>query len=148
MDRKKEIIVTAGGKNIAPQPIENELKLDKYISQAYVHGDRKPYLVALITPNLERLIELAQQENIDYFDLESLVAHAKVRNLFEERISEVNSRLPSYESIKKFVIIPGEFSVEGGELTPTLKFKRKVIYQIYQEKIDSLYYADGNGIGN
>ena len=148
VDRKKEIIVTAGGKNIAPQPIENELKLDKYISQAYVHGDRKPYLVALITPNLERLIELAQQESIDYFDLESLVAHAKVRKLFEERISEVNSRLPSYESIKKFVIIPGEFSVEGGELTPTLKFKRKVIYQIYQEKIDSLYYADGNGIGN
>ncbi|MDF1580642.1 MAG: long-chain fatty acid--CoA ligase [Desulfuromonadales bacterium] len=148
VDRKKEIIITAGGKNIAPQPIENELKLDKYISQAFVHGDRLPYLVALVTPNLERLIELAHQERIDYFDLEDLVANAKVQKIFEERIAEVNAKLPSYETIKKFVILPREFSVEGGELTPTLKFKRKVIYQKYKEKIDSLYYAEGNGFGN
>lgn len=148
VDRKKEIIITAGGKNIAPQPIENELKLDKYISQAFVHGDRQPYLVAMVTPNLERLIELAHQERIDYFDLEDLVANAKVQKIFEERIAEVNTKLPPYETIKKFVIIPREFSVEGDELTPTLKFKRKVIYQKYKEKIDSLYYAEGNGFGN
>ncbi len=148
VDRKKEIIITAGGKNIAPQPIENELKLDKYISQAFVHGDRHPYLVALVTPNLERLIELAHHEHIDYFDLEDLVANAKVQKIFEERIAEVNTKLPPYETIKKFVILPREFSVEGGELTPTLKFKRKVIYQKYKEKIDSLYYAEGNGFGN
>jgi long-chain acyl-CoA synthetase len=148
VDRKKEIIVTAGGKNIAPQPLENELKLDKYISQAFVHGDRQPYLVALVTPNLERLIALAHQERIDYFDLEDLVTKAKVHKLFEERIAEVNAKLPPYETIKKFVIIPHEFSVDGGELTPTLKFKRKVIYQKYKDKIDSLYYAGGNGFGN
>jgi long-chain acyl-CoA synthetase len=148
VDRKKEIIVTAGGKNIAPQPLENELKLDKYISQAFVHGDRQPYLVALVTPNLERLIALAHQERIDYFDLEDLVTKAKVHKLFEERIAEVNAKLPPYETIKKFVIIPHEFSVDGGELTPTLKFKRKVIYQKYKDKIDSLYYAEGNSFGN
>lgn len=140
VDRKKEIIVTAGGKNIAPQPLENELKLDKYISQAFVYGDRRPYLVALVTPNLERLIEFAQQENLNYFDLEDLVANSKVRHLFTERIAALNAKLPSYETIKKFIIIPREFSVEGGELTPTLKLRRKVICELYQEKIDSLYH--------
>jgi long-chain acyl-CoA synthetase len=148
VDRKKEIIVTSGGKNIAPQPIENELKLDKFISQAFVYGDRQPYLVALVTPNLERLIELARHDRLDYFDLEDLVANDKIRALFEERIAAVNAKLPPYETIKKFVIIPREFSVEGGELTPTLKLKRKVICEIYHEKIDSLYHAEGNGFGN
>ncbi len=148
VDRKKEIIVTAGGKNIAPHPIENELKLDKYISQAFVFGDRQPYLVALVTPNLERLIEFAHHENLNYFDLEDLVTNDKVRELFKERIAAVNAKLPPYETIKKFVILPREFSVEGGELTPTLKLKRKVIVEKYYEKIDSLYQADGNSFGN
>jgi long-chain acyl-CoA synthetase len=148
VDRKKEIIVTAGGKNIAPNPIENELKLDKYISQAFVFGDRQPYLVALVTPALERLIDLAHQEDLNYFDLEDLVTNDRVHELFEERIAAVNSKLPPYETIKKFVILPREFSVEGGELTPTLKLKRKVIIEKYQDKIDSLYHANGNGFGN
>jgi long-chain acyl-CoA synthetase len=148
VDRKKEIIVTAGGKNIAPQPIENELKLDKYISQAFVFGDRQPYLVALVTPNMERLIELAHQENIHYFDVEDLVTNEKVRTLFEERIGAVNARLPSYETIKKFVILPRDFSVEGGELTPTLKLKRKVICEKYKNQIDRLYLENGNGSVN
>ena len=148
IDRKKEIIVTAGGKNIAPHPIENELKLDKYISQAFVFGDRQPYLVALVTPSLERLIELAHQEDLNYLDLEDLVTNNKVHELFEERIAVVNAKLPPYETIKKFIILPREFSVEGGELTPTLKLKRKVILKKYQEKINSLYHANGNGLGN
>ncbi|ORJ60672.1 AMP-dependent synthetase [Geothermobacter hydrogeniphilus] len=143
VDRKKEIIVTAGGKNIAPQPLENELKLDKYISQAYVYGDRKPYLVALITPNLERLIELGHEKNLDYFDIEELVANEKVRAVFAERIEQLNEKLPSYETIKKFVLLPRDFSVEGGELTPTLKLKRKVIYEKYRERIESLYDQNG-----
>jgi len=143
VDRKKEIIVTAGGKNIAPQPLENELKLDKYISQAYVYGDRKPYLVALITPNLERLIELGHEKNLDYFDIEELVANEKVRAVFAERIEHLNGKLPSYETIKKFVLLPRDFSVEGGELTPTLKLKRKVIYEKYRERIESLYDQNG-----
>ncbi len=147
VDRKKEIIVTAGGKNIAPQPIENELKLDKYISQSFVYGDGKPYLVAILTPSLERLIELARQLNLAYFDMEDLVANARVKQLFSERIDLVNAKLPSYETIKKFVIIPRDFSVEGGELTPTLKLKRKVIYGKYHEKLEGLYFENDHGNG-
>ncbi len=79
VDRKKEIIITSGGKNIAPQPLENDLRMDKYISQAFVFGDRKPYLVAILTPNLERLIQMAQQEGLDYLDMEDLVANQQVQ---------------------------------------------------------------------
>lgn len=139
VDRKKELIVTAGGKNIAPQPLENELKLDKYISQAFVFGDRKAYLVALVTANVERLIEYAQQEKIDYIDLEDLASNQKVHKLFAERIEAMNATLPPYETIKKFLVLARDFSIEGGELTPTLKLRRKVIYDKYKDKIEGLY---------
>jgi long-chain acyl-CoA synthetase len=145
VDRKKEIIITSGGKNIAPQPLENELRMDKYVSQAFVFGDRKPYLVALLTPNLERLIQMAQQEGIDYLDVEDLVANQRVQRRYAERVQLINARLPSYETIKKFILLPRDFSVEGGELTPTLKLKRKVIYAKYQERIERLYLDNGNG---
>ncbi len=148
VDRKKEIIVTAGGKNIAPQPIENELKLDKYISQAFVSGDKRPYLVAVLTPNLERLIEYAHEKNLNYFDVEDLVSNNQVRELFEQRVAAVNGALPSYETIKKFVIVARDFSIEGGELTPTLKLKRKVIYEKYKEKIDRMYLENGREQNN
>ena len=143
-DRKKEMIITAGGKNIPPQPIENELKLDKYISQAFVYGDRKPYLVALITPNMERLFEFARDHQIEFFDLEDLVINDRVVKLFTERIGEVNARIARYESIKRFVVLAHDFSIDGGELTPTLKLRRKVIYAKYQEKIDGLYVENGS----
>lgn len=142
VDRKKELIVTAGGKNIAPQPLENELKLDKYISQALIFGDRKPYLVALLTPNLERLIEIGHQENLDYLAMEELVSNQRVQQLFSERIDLFNRNRAPHESIKKFALLSREFSVEGGELTPTMKLKRKVICDIYQDKIDQLYLHD------
>ncbi len=145
VDRKKEIIVTAGGKNIAPQPLENELKLDKYISQSYVFGDAKPYLVALLTPNIERLIDFAREEKIDYIDIEELVTHTKVLELYQGRVAEFNATLPSYETIKKFVVLPREFTIEGGEVTPTLKLKRKDIYTIYKDRIEEMYGNNGNG---
>lgn len=138
-DRKKELIITAGGKNIPPQPLENELKLDKYISQAFVYGDRKPYLVALVTPNMERLFEFAREHHIEFFDMEDLVINARVVELFSARIAEVNTRIARYESIKRFVVLAHDFSIDGGELTPTLKLRRKVITAKYQEKIDALY---------
>lgn len=143
VDRKKEIIITAAGKNIAPQPLENALKLDKYISQVYVHGDRKPYLVALLTPNLERLIELAQREKLDYLAVDELVTNRRVLELFQERVELFNQTQPSYQTIKKFALLPREFSIEGGELTPTMKQKRKVIYAIHKEQIEELYLANG-----
>lgn len=143
-DRKKELIITAGGKNIAPQPLENELKMDKYVSSAFVHGDRKPYLTALIVPNLERLLEFAKEKHINYYDLDDLVMHEPVQKLFDQRLADINSRLPPYETIKKFVLLPHDFSIEGGELTPTLKLRRKVIYEKYKHRIEDLYIDHSN----
>ena len=143
IDRKKEIIVTAGGKNIAPQPLENTLKLDKYISQTYIHGDKKPYLIAIVTPNLERLIEFSQEKHVHYLGVDDLVASEQVQQLYAERIAQFNKNLPSYETIKKFILLPREFSAEGGELTPTMKLKRKEIYNIYKDKIEQLYRQNG-----
>ena len=148
IDRKKEIIVTAGGKNIAPQPLENELRLDKFISQAMVFGDCKPYLVALLTPNVERLVDIGREEKLDYIDLDELVTNSRIQEIYGERIKELNKTLPPYETIKKFVLLPREFSIEGGELTPTLKLKRKRIYNMYQEKIEQLYTQNGSGPNN
>lgn len=146
VDRKKELIVTAGGKNIAPQPIENELKLDKYISQAIVFGDRKPYLVAIITPDIERLIDFARKENISYVDIEELAYNVKIKELYATRIKEMNKQYPPYKTIKYFAVVLNEFSIEGGELTPTLKLKRKVILEKYRGVIEDLYATNGNGI--
>jgi long-chain acyl-CoA synthetase len=143
-DRKKELIITAGGKNIAPQPIENELRMDKYVTSAFVCGDRKPYLTALIVPNLERLLEFAKEKHIHYYELDDLVMHEPVRKLFEQRVANINSRLAPYETIKKFVLLVHDFSIEGGELTPTLKLKRKIIYEKYKHKIEDLYSDHSN----
>ena len=143
-DRKKELIITAGGKNIAPQPIENELKMDKYISSAFVYGDRKPYLTALIVPNLERLLEFAKEKHVHYYELDDLVMHEPVQRLFEQRVADINSRLAPYETIKKFVLLVHDFSIEGGELTPTLKLRRKIIYEKYKHRIEDLYTDHSN----
>ena len=146
VDRKKELIVTAGGKNIAPQPIENELKLDKYISSAIVFGDRKPYLVAVITPNVETLIDYARGENISYIDIEELVHNTKIKELYASRIKALNKNYPPYKTIKYFAVVANDFSIEGGELTPTLKLKRKVILEKYKDIIEDLYATKGNGV--
>lgn len=146
VDRKKEIIVTSGGKNIAPQPLENDLRMDKYISQAFVFGDRKPYLVALLTPNIERLIKIGQEHGLDYLDVDELVANQRVCKLYSERVAQINSKLPSYQTIKKFYLLPRDFSVEGGELTPTLKLKRKAIYEKYKDRIEQLYLQNNGDL--
>ena len=143
-DRKKELIVTAGGKNIAPQPIENALKMDKYISSAFVYGDRKPFLMALIVPNVERLLEFSKEKRIHYYELDDLVLHEPVQALFAQRLAEINSRLAPYETIKKFVLLAHDFSIENGELTPTMKLKRKVIYEKYRHKVEDVYSDHSN----
>lgn len=143
-DRKKELIVTAGGKNIAPQPIENVLKMDKYITSAYVYGDRKPYLTALIVPNIERLLEFSKEKHIHYYELDDLVMHEPVQKLFEQRLADINSRLAHYEIIRKFVLLVHDFSIEGGELTPTLKLRRKIIYEKYKHRIENMYADHSN----
>jgi long-chain acyl-CoA synthetase len=143
-DRKKELIITAGGKNIAPRRVESELQLDKYITQAIVYGDRKPYLTALLVPNREQVVEYAREKNIDCNDRENLVTSEPIRILFEQRIAEINSRLASYETVKKFVLLPRDFSIEGGEMTPTLKLKRKIIYEKYKKEIEGMYAENKN----
>ncbi|SDO63181.1 AMP-dependent synthetase/ligase [Desulforhopalus singaporensis] len=146
VDRKKELIVTAGGKNIAPQPIENELKLDRYISQAIMFGDRKPYLTALLVANAETLVDYAREQGIDYDDIEDLVGNIRIKQLYAERIAAVNRNFPSYKTIKYFAVLPREFSIEGGELTPTLKLKRKFIYEKYKDIADDLYELKGSAV--
>lgn len=138
-DRKKDLLVTTGGKNVAPQPIENLLKRDKYISQAYVYGDGKPCLTALLVPTLEKLIEYAQDKQLNYTDLEDLVVHEPVLELYRQRVEAVNAELAHYETIKKFVLLPRDFTLEAGELTPTLKLKRLVISERYKDKIEQMY---------
>ncbi len=143
-DRKKELIITAGGKNIAPQPIENQLKLDKYISQAFIHGDRKPYLTALLTPNLERILEYARERKIHYCDMDDLVVSEQITALIAQRIQQINGRLAQCETIKKFALLPRDFSIEGGELSPALKLRRKFICEKYKDKIERMYAEPGN----
>jgi long-chain acyl-CoA synthetase len=138
-DRKKDLIVTAGGMNIAPQNIENMLKADPFISQAMVYGDRKPYPVALITVNADELAKFAREHGILATDPAVVVKHPKVVERVGRTIEEKNSQLQSYAKIKKFTVLPVDFSQEGGELTPTLKVKRKIVSNKYVTTIEELY---------
>jgi long-chain acyl-CoA synthetase len=139
-DRKKDLIVTAGGMNIAPQNIENLLKADPFISQAMVYGDRKPYPVALITINPDELTKFARDHGILATEPSVVVKHPKVVERVSRTVEEKNSQLQSYAKIKKFSILPGDFTQDGGELTPTLKVKRKVVSNKYMTTIEELYH--------
>src|SRR5437660_2336422 len=138
-DRKKDLIVTAGGMNIAPQNIENLLKTDPFISQAMVHGDRRPYPVALITLNAEELAKFAREQGILAVEPAVLVKHPKVLERVQRTVDDKNSELQSYAKIKKFLVLPEDFTVENGALTPTLKVKRRVISDRHRAALDSLY---------
>ncbi|WP_198018184.1 AMP-dependent synthetase/ligase [Hippea jasoniae] len=143
-DRKKELIITAGGKNIAPQPIENMLKMSEYISNACLYGDRRPYIVALLTLNMERIIDYAKEHHLKYFDIKDLAKNEKILQLIKNEVEKVNKNLARVETIKKFAILQDDFSIEGGELTSTLKLKRRVIYKKYWDIIECLYAEDGS----
>ena len=123
-DRKKDIIVTAGGKNVAPQNLENDLKTSKYVSQAMVVGDRQPYIAALITLDPEELPKWAAERGLDS-DLAALAGNEHVRELIQEVVDAVNADRSRYEQIKRFAILPRDFTMDDGELTPTLKLKRR-----------------------
>jgi long-chain acyl-CoA synthetase len=138
-DRKKDIIVNSGGKNIAPQNLEGFLKATPYISQVMVHGDKRPYLVALITLNEENVRTWAKQNGLGAQALAQLAEDAQLRTLVQGYVDQLNQREPSYSSIKRFAILPQDFSQDTGELTPTLKVKRKFCYEKYRTLIDGLY---------
>jgi long-chain acyl-CoA synthetase len=137
-DRKKDIIVTAGGKNVAPQNLENELKSSRFVSQALVVGDRRPYIVALVTLDEPEVSGWAAEHGLDG-DLASLSQHEKVRQLVEEIVGEVNADRSRFEQIKRFAILPRDFSVENDEVTPTLKLRRRTCEQHFADEIAQLY---------
>ena len=138
-DRKKEILKTSGGKMIAPQPIENMLKTDRFISQAVLIGDRRKFVSALIAPDREWLESYARHKGIEYATVDDLIRHPKVIDLFRRRIEGKMDGLARYERIKAFRLLPRELSQEEDELTPTLKVKRRVIERRYADLIDSIY---------
>lgn len=142
VDRKKEIIITSGGKNIAPQPIQNAFITDPFIEQVYVLGDGRKYLAALIVPNFERIQSWAQGRGLKESRLDELASSNAVYDLLAERVHLVNQTLGKYETIKKFAILQTAFTEDGGELTPTLKMKRRIIESRYKEVIASLYPDD------
>lgn len=138
-DRKKDMLKTAGGKMIAPQKIENLLKLDSLISQVAVYGDKQKYLVALLTLNPENLLKLAQSQGISEKDVTILARDPKILEVVRDILKEKNSKLASYETIKNFAVLPKEFTVEAGEITPSLKVKRKFVAEKYAKQIAELY---------
>ena len=137
-DRKKDILVTAGGKNVAPQNLENDLKASKYVSQALVVGDRRPYIAVAITLDPDEIGKWAAAREIDA-DPSALAADAQVQALVQEIVDGVNADRSRYEQIKRFVILPRDFSLEQGEITPTLELKRRVCTDHFASELASLY---------
>jgi long-chain acyl-CoA synthetase len=143
-DRKKDIIVTAGGKNIAPQPIENILKTNPYISNAVVIGDRRRFVCALIVPEFDKLEKYATSSGIPFTDRADLVGNSAVANFIRAEIERATPNLASYEKIKRVILLDRDFEIEKGEMTPTLKVKRNIIEQKYKAQIDALYEEEKN----
>lgn len=140
-DRKKDLIITAGGKNVAPQKIENMLIVDPYIAQAVVIGDDRKFLTALIVPAVDAIAQYAAEQGFAAPDLNSAATCEPVVSLIRERIEAVNQRLARFETIKNFRLLSHDLTQETGELTPTMKVKRKVVRHKYQALIDSMYDA-------
>ncbi|HEX4924998.1 MAG TPA: long-chain fatty acid--CoA ligase [Bdellovibrionales bacterium] len=138
-DRKKDLIKTAGGKFVAPQKLENLLKLNKYVSSVLIHGDKRKYIVALITLNADNVMAYARERGIEFNSIKDLSQNPQIQALIREAVAEANNGLASYESIKNFSILPSDFAVDTGELTPSLKVKRKFCDQKYKENLDRLY---------
>jgi long-chain acyl-CoA synthetase len=136
--RKKDIIITAGGKNITPANLEAEIKQHPFVSQCVVVGDRRPYLVALVTLDPEEIAKFAKENGLPE-DLEQLAANEEIRTSVEEHVEKINQKFARVEQVKKIHILPRDLSQEGGELTPTLKVKRAVVAQKYEPEIEALY---------
>lgn len=138
-DRKKDLIKTAGGKYIAPQKLEGLLKTNPLIAHVLVHGDQRKYVVALVTLEKSNLISFAKEKGISYQEVSHLTQNPQVLESIRKSVAEANKNLASFESIKRFSVLPVEFSVDSGELTPSLKVKRKVLDQKFKKEIDALY---------
>ena len=138
-DRKKDLLKTSGGKFIAPQPVENSLKLHSLIGTAVVLGDRRKFASVIISPAFPLLEEWARANHVSFSSREELVGHARVKALYAGIVGEVNRGLARYETLKKILLVPDEFTASDGTLTPTLKLRRRAIEARYREQIDELY---------
>jgi long-chain acyl-CoA synthetase len=145
-DRKKDLIVTAGGKNIAPQVLENGFKTDKFIANVMVYGDRKPFLTALVVPNFDNIEKYAREHQIDFLNHCDLVNHPQILRLIRERIDTQQANMPSYQRIKRFTLLSRDFSGSEGEVTPTLKVKRKVVAGHFHRILEGMYLSQDHGV--
>jgi long-chain acyl-CoA synthetase len=143
-DRKKELMKTSGGKYIAPQPVESRLKVDVLVGQAALIGDQKKFVSVLISPNFGALEKWAQQNGVTAGDRAKLVQDAKVQKVYKGIVSKANQGLAHHETIRKIAVVPDEWTAESGELTPSMKLKRRVINEKYKDRINALY-GGGNG---
>jgi long-chain acyl-CoA synthetase len=146
-DRKKDIIVTAGGKNIAPQPIENLVKTNKFVTQAVMIGDKRKFPSILVVPNFEQLEGWARKRNIMWTDRAQLIATPAVQTKMEQEVMSKLEGLAHFETPKKVALLEHDFSLERGELTPTQKVKRRVVDQHYKQLIDALYTEEQPAAG-
>jgi long-chain acyl-CoA synthetase len=138
-DRLKDIIITAGGKNVTPSELENELKFSPYITDAVVIGDRRPYLVALVMIDQENVEKFAQDRDVAFSNYTSLTRAPEVNGLIAGEFDRVNKKFARVEQIKKFRLIETQLSAEDEELTPTMKLKRKLVERKYAELIEAMY---------
>jgi long-chain acyl-CoA synthetase len=144
-DRKKDIIVTAGGKNIAPQPIENRVKTNKFVVNAVMIGDKRKFPLMLVVPNLDALRGWAASQQLGFTDDDALVASVEAGDKIEGEVKKALRDLAQFEMPKKVVLIQRDFSIETGELTPTLKVKRRVVEKNYKAQIEAAYAEPKGG---
>ena len=140
-DRKKHIIVTSGGKNIAPLPIENMILDSPYVDQVMIVGEKRPFLIALIVPDFLKLRDFAAEHQIKSANSKELIANKEVVQIYEKLLKSISRQLATHEKVRKFLLVEEPFSIENGMMTPTLKLKRKEITNKYSAEIDNLYNA-------
>jgi long-chain acyl-CoA synthetase len=138
-DRKKELIKTSGGKFIAPQPIENSLKLHALVGTAAIIGDRRKFAFVIISPNFPLLEDWAASNGIAFSSRAELIANPKVQELYDGVVEGVNQKLARFEKLKRVLLVADEFSADNGALTPTLKLRRRVVEERYRREIEDLY---------
>jgi long-chain acyl-CoA synthetase len=140
IDRMKDIIITAGGKNITPSELENELKFSPYIIDAVVIGDRRPFLTCIIMIDQENVEKFAQDNNVPFSNYASLTRAQEIKELIEEEVEKVNKKFARVEQIKKFWLLDVQLSAEDEELTPTMKLKRNLVEKKYAAQIEAMYF--------
>ena len=138
-DRKKELFKTSGGKYVAPQPIENKMKESPFIEQIVLIGDNKKMVSALVVPSFAKLKEWAKQHGIEYTSNEAMIQNTMVLTTFESIIAEYNQLFNQVEQVKKFTLLPREFTIDKGEMTPKLSIRRKQILANFEKEIEQMY---------